>query len=707
MAILSLIAPVVLSATAVLQPPNRQDLARWRRLARAVTIYRDEWGVPHVHAKTDAEVMFGMAYARAEDRFPETEPFYLQGLGRTAEVEGETGVGWDTFHRAFELERRGKEEYAAATPAIRALVDGWADGTNYYLARHPEVKRRLPIRYEGWMAFTMYRAFGIDPAAADVDLRTLARIATPPRDPGEGSNMWAIGPAKSASGHAMLFLNPHTPLLPVYESHWISDEGWNITGLTAYAQTLVPVKGHNENLGWALTVNSSDMSDVWEETFDDPARPLAYRYGSGYRLATAWMDSIRVKGPEGVAVRHLRLVKSHHGPIVGERNGKRLAANFGNVDRGGLLQQWYAMGKARNLAEFREALEINGLVHHNVMYADRAGNIFFIHAGAVPKRDTTLDWTKSLDGSDPRSDWQGYHVPAEMPQVLNPPSGWIQNTNSSPFQTTTEDANPKRSGFPKYIGLHPDNWRAKQSRRLLAGPERLSFERWTELGSDRYFYAAEREVPLLRHEWELYRAIDPGEAAALEPMISRLGGWDRYGRAESAEALWFGLYQQVAGGRSIRGDTTTWFRIKALKGVRDSLVKDWGRWDVPLGEVVRLQRPNDRAGESYSDDRSSLPAATFDGNAVGSVFSLWSARPAGAKRRYALGGSGYVAVVEFGPTVRSRSIIPFGQSGDPRSPHFFDQAPLFAAGRFKEVHFAMDAIRANAKRVYRPGEDVR
>ncbi len=687
-------------------PASNTDVRRWENQAKAITIYRDRYGVPHVHGHTDADAMFGIAYARCEDRFQETEPAYIQALGRTAEIEGESGVGWDTFIRAFELEQRGRAEYAEASAPMKALVDAWADGTNYFLYKHPAVKPKLAMHYEGWMAFMMHRGFALDPNAGGLDLGALAKIAVPaPRDRNEGSNMWAVSAVKSASGHPMLFMNPHTPMLPVYESHWMSDEGWNIVGLTAYAETVVPVKGHNEHLGWALTVNNSDMVDAWEEVFDDPARPLAYRYGDSHRIATEWLDSIRVKTAAGVETRKITLRKTHHGPILAERNGKKLAVMYGNVDHGGLLQQWYAMGKARNLAEFRRALDINGLTYHNVMYADTAGNIFFIHAGTVPRRDTTFDWSKPVDGTDPRTDWQGYHTPAEMPQVLNPPAGWMQNTNSTPFLTTTADANPLRERFPKYIALHPDNWRSRASRRLLSQPGKFTFDQWTSMAFDTYFFAAEREVPNLAMEWDLLRAVDPGRAESVRDIVDGLKGWDRYGRVESAPALWFALWRSLVG-EAPDESGAPWPRITALEKTRDALVKDFGKTDVAMGEFQRLQRPNERAGGSYRDDRPSLPLPASEGTLVGSIFSIWSQKPKDEKRRYAIGGSAYVSVIEFGPKVRALSITPFGESGDSASPHFFDQAPLFAKGQFKPAWFTLDEIKANLERAYRPGAEV-
>ncbi|MBL8983652.1 MAG: penicillin acylase family protein, partial [Gemmatimonadetes bacterium] len=517
------------AALADAQDP-RKDLARYRRLAAQVTILRDRFGVPHVQGRSDAATMFGMAYARAEDRYQETEPDYIRLMARSAELEGESGVAMDTFLKALEVERLGREEYAAASPALRAIVDAWADGTNYFLQLHPDVQPRLPVHYEGWMMFAMHRSFTAEPTALGVDLKAILDLPATQRHPEEGSNMWAVSAAKSASGHAMLFLNPHTPLLPVYESHWISDEGWNVSGLTAYANTLVPVLGHNEHLGWSLTVNESDLADAWEETFDRADDPLAYRHGTGYRRATEWRDSIRVRATNGsVTWRTLTLRKTHHGPILGRRGNKWIAVNFAGVVHGGIIPQWYAMGKARNLAEFRKALDINGLVSHNVMYADTAGHIYYVHASPVPRRDTTLDWRGILDGSDPRSDWQGFHTPAEMPQVLDPPSGWMQNTNSTPFLTTTADANPRRADFPKYIGLHPDNWRARASRALLSRPGKFTLDEWSAMAFDRYFYAADRDLPLLFVDHQLLAAVDPGRAQRLTAMIDTLRTWDRRG----------------------------------------------------------------------------------------------------------------------------------------------------------------------------------
>jgi acyl-homoserine lactone acylase PvdQ len=683
------------------------ELTRLQRRARAVTIYRDRYGVPHVHGRTDADAVFGMAYAYAEDRFPEMEPYFYRALGRAAEAEGEGGLPNDIMLRALEVERLSREEYRSADTTIRALADGFADGMNLFLAEHPDVTPRLLRRFEPWHVFAFYRALGLNPDLVGLDPGSLPGLVRASGDETIGSNMWAVSGAKSASGHPMLFLNPHTPMAPVYELHLMSDEGWSMTGMNAYSMTAVPVMGHNQHLGWALTVNYPDYADAWLETFDRADDSLAYRYGEGYRRATVWYDTVRVRTSSGVEARRIRLLKTHHGPILAVRDGKQLAVRFAGLERGGLLQQWYAMGKASNLAEFREALDIQGLVFHNVMYADTAGNTFYVFNGLIPRRDQKYDWTKPVDGSDPGTEWQGYHPLAEVPWILNPPAGWLQNTNSTPFLATAHPGNPNPAGFPKYVAPEPDNWRARASRRLLARQAKFTFEEWARLAFDTYFLAADSVLPLLFHEWDLLGALAPGRADSARDLIDGLRAWDRRGAVGSEAAAWFVLLVEGLRERAQKRDTASWGRVGALEDARAHLVRRFGSWRVSLGDLQRLQRRSERSAERFSDDRPSLPLPTGNGNWLGSIFTVGVESPDGLKRRYAVSGSAYVSVVEFGPQVRALSVVPYGQSGDPSSPHYFDQAPLFASGRFKPSWFTMDEIRANLEQSYRPGDERR
>ncbi len=676
------------------------EIAHWQKRAQAVTIYRDKWGVAHAHGRSDADAVFGSTYAYAEDRFAQMEPYYYGALGRRAEADGEEAANWDIFVRSLEVETLSKAEYAGESAANRAIAEAVADALNFFLHTHPNVKPKVITRFEPWHAFAFYRAFGINPDAVGVNLRELAAITLPakPEEP-DGSNMWTVSPSKSASGRAMIFLNPHTPLLPVYELHLISDAGWNVTGMNAYSNTVVPVMGHNASLAWALTVNQPDIADVYEETFDDPANPLAYRYGTGHRNAVEWRDSIRVRAADGsLTTRVVTLRKTHRGPILAARNGKHIAVRFAGLERGGLLQQWYEMGKAHTLADFQRAVARRALTFHNVMYADTAGNIFYIYNGAVPRRSTKFDWTKPLDGSDPATDWQGYHEIADLPQLLNPATGWMQNTNTTPFHATSA-GNPDSTKYPTYMVTEGDNARARASRRLLSMPQKFSFDDWKRMAFDTYYLVAEEQIPGLVAEWRSLGATDAPRAEHLADMVQGLERWDRRATVDSPEATWFVLWRERT--QRIRGDSALG-RIMALEQVRDQLLRDFGSVRVPWGDINRLQRTD--AAQPFSDERLSPPVPGANGGTVGSIFSFGSATPAGAKRRYGTGGSGYVAVIEMTPTPRALTIVPFGQSGDPSSPHYFDQAPLYVKGEFKPAWFTLADVKANAVRSYRPGE---
>src|SRR5918911_301352 len=475
--------------TAPPAPFSGADRERWERLAQTVTIYRDRYGIPHVFARTDPGAVFGFAYAQAEDNFPRIEDNFLRALGRAAEVYGDASLEDDRLNRALELPRLAWEEYHRLDGRTRALVDAYADGVNYYLATHPAVKPRLLERVEPWypLAFIRYNYFenGFARAMGFTATEFLTAEARRGLADNIGSNGWVIGPSKSATGHAMLFINPHLPFFgpgQVYEGHVHSDEGWNFTGYTRFGFPF-PYVGHNENGGWVSTDNAADLTDVYVETFDDPAHPLAYRYGNGYRVATERIEEIRVKTPTGLETRKFTMRKTHHGPILAARDGKLLAIRMAKFEGDGWLREWYEMTRATSLDELKRAMAPLNMLFGNVMYADRQGNIWYLYNGAVPKRDPRFDWTRPVDGSDPATEWHGYHTMEELPQLTNPKTGWMQNCNTTPFLLTSE-GNPDPKQFPKYMVQEGDNPRGAISREILASKPSFTFEEWTRLAFD-------------------------------------------------------------------------------------------------------------------------------------------------------------------------------------------------------------------------------
>ncbi len=678
-------------------------------MERSVTIYRDRYGVPHVYGPTDASVAFGLAWAQAEDNFEHLEDNFIRSLGRGAEVHGEEALRDDQTARALEIPRLSREEYERASPRMRALYDAYAAGLNLFLERRPEKKPKLLQHFEPWyplalMRFKYYQGEFIGYAGLNPgDLRVA--VEDKPAERPQGSNAWAVAPSRSASGRALLLINPHVSFLGVgqyYEAHVHSDEGWDFSGVGRYGLPLLYM-GHNEALGWAHTDDYPDFGDLYLETFDDPSQPLSYRYGNGHRTAVEWTEEVRVKTPEGVQTRRFTFRKTHHGPILSEQEGKPVAVRLAKLEEGGWLDQWYEMNRARSLAEFKEALRRGAIPYMNITYADRDGNIFYVYNGAVPRRSTKFDWRRPVDGSDPETEWQGYHSFDELPQLTNPASGFVQSCNSSPFATTSE-GNPDPARFPGYmIGPETDNPRARVSKRILTSQERFSFDEWARAVVDTRVLTAEESLPELFAEWERLRPEDAARAEALSPLIGELRAWDRVGRIDSVAmtlfAEWFTRMRDLP-----EGNKEPWSRVRTLEAVRQELERDWGTWRVAWGEINRLQRTHWSGSEPFSDARPSLAVPGGPGW-LGIVFNFYTVRPGTpeAKRHYGRYGNSYVSVVEFGPTVKARSIVYFGQSGDPASPHFLDQAPLYVRGELKPAWFTLEEIRANLERAYHPG----
>ena len=670
-------------------------------LARNVTIYRDTYGVPHVFGRTDASTVFGFAYAQAEDNFWRVEENFIHAVGRASELYGERMLEEDQRNRALEIPRLAREEYARLDSHMRSLCDAFAAGFNYYLERHPEVRPRLLTKIEPWytLAFIRYNyyqnGFARDPGLRRIKLQT-AHIENDLKEH-TGSNGWVIGPSRSATGNAMLFINPHLSFFgsgQVYEVHVHSDEGWNFTGYTRFGFPL-PYVGHNENGGWVSTDNAADLSDVYMETFDDPARPLAYKYGKGYRLATERVEEIRVKTANGLETRKFTMRKTHHGPILGARDGKLLSIRMAKFESDGWLREWYDMTRAKSLAALKRAMTPLNMLFGNVMYADRQGNTWYLYNGAVPRRDPRFDWTKPVDGSDPATEWQGYHTIDELPQLTNPKTGWMQNCNTTPFLLTSE-GNPDPKQFPKYMVQEGDNPRGAISREILASKSRFTFDEWTRLAFDTRVMNAGKRLPALIAA--LKQHLDTNANEQLRGVYDELVRWNHRATNDSVAMTLFSLWHDRLEDNKNE--------LSALTEVINALQRDFGTWKVAWGELNRLQRIDESKGEEFQDGRPSIPVSGVNGN-DGAVFTLYAAPIPGQKRRYGVAGGSYVSVVEFAPKVRALSIHTFGASGDPKSKHYMDQAVLYTRGEFKPAWLTLEDIRANLEAAYHPGEERR
>lgn len=685
------------------------------QVSAEVTIYRDAWGAPHIYGPTDASVAYGFLYAQAEDNFWQIEDTIIQALGRYAEVMGETALAADYLNRALRIADLSRVEWQGLDPATRALTEAAAQGLNQYLADSGTTPRLIK-KFEPWhfvaaSRFSTYQLFVFNRARIKNDevaafagqlklaqhfaagsLALAARNAVADAQAHAGSNTWAIAPSRTKGGAAMLFVNPHQPFFGPgqwYEGHLHSAEGLHFSGAGFFASPL-PTIGHNGKLGWSHTVNEPDTVDVYQLTVDDATALAHYIYEGERKPLQRWTDTITVATEQGPEVRRFSFLASHHGPVVARRDDKLLAVRMAMFVEGGQLQQRYDMLRAQNLEEFKAALAQLATPMFNTMYADAAGNIYYAYYGAVPRRDPQFDWTQPVSGSTAATEWQGYHPLAELPTYTNPPSGYLQNCNATPFLATADGENLNAADFPKYMAPEPDNNRSRMSRILLSGDKQFSFADLREITWDTYVLEAETTVPMLAQEIAA-RDLKAADLRMVEPALQMLQAWDRQATVASTATTLYFFWRNL----QVRGGVAD--SVQAFKQAVGYMHQTYGGVEVPWGDVNRLQRAHTSGRAGFDDAAESLPVAGGPGNPFGTIFNFYARPQPGQKRMYGVAGHSYVALVEFAAQPRAESILQFGASADPASPHYFDQGRLYAQQRYKPAWFDKAAVQAGAK----------
>ncbi|MGV7207426.1 acylase [Oxalobacteraceae bacterium A2-2] len=713
------------------------DAARWQAAAQRVTILRDTWGIPHVYGKTDADAVFGLMYAQAEDDFRRVELNFINAMGRLAEVEGEAELYRDLRMKLFITPAELKRQYAASPDWLRKLMVAWADGLNWYLHTHPEVKPQLITRFEPWMALSFSEG-SIGGDIESVDLKQLERFYGPPRpaparpggppylpgrpvpEPGpnrdaepKGSNGFAIAPAQTKNGHALLMINPHTSFYFRPEVQVHSEQGLNAYGAVTWGQFFV-YQGFNDRVGWMHTSGGGDVIDEYLETVVEKNGRYFYRYGKELRPLKVVDIKLPYKSATGMAEKTITAYYSHHGPIVRSREGRWIAVKLMNEPLKALTQS-YIRTKARNYAQFYKTLELRTNSSNNTVYADADGNIAYFHGNFIPRRDPRFDWTHPVDGSDPATEWKGLHTVEETIHLFNPKNGWIQNTNNWPY-TAAGPYSPKQADYPAYMSKNGENPRGIHAVRVLENRKDFTLDSLIKAAYDNQLPAFE---PLLPQLFDAYDKLgkDDVQRTALAPQIEALRGWDMRYTLESVPTslaiYWVQDLAMAFGPKArqrempvldyIRECVTPQQRLQALLRASDKLAADFGTWRTPWGEINRFQRLTGDIVQPHDDNKPSLPVAFASAN-WGSLAAFGVTGKQKTKHIYGDRGNSFVAAVEFGPRIVARSILAGGQSSNPASPHFNDQAAMYTKGEFKEVWFYREDVERHLERKYHPGE---
>lgn len=718
------------------QSGGNQDRARWEREARAVTIVRDDWGIAHVHGKTDADAVFGMIYAQAEDDFNRIENNYLLSLGWMAQAEGESRVIADLRQRLFMDPADLKKKYSESPAWLRSLMNAWADGLNFYLAKHPEVTPRVIRHFEPWMALSFTEGsiggdierINLTQLEAFYGRKAAARDGRPgpanntgiysagilPRreDEGEptGSNGIAIAPSNTASHHALLLINPHTSFYFRSELQMSSNAGLNAYGAVTWGQFFI-YQGFNERAGWMHTSSGVDAIDEYLETPVRKEGQWFYRFGDGERPMVTREIVAPYKTAGGIARKTFTVYSTHHGPIVRMAGDKWVSIALMRKPVPA-LEQSYLRTKARDYKTYLRTMELKANSSNNTIFADADGDIAYFQGNYIPRRDTQFDWTKPVDGSNPKTDYKGLLSIEETPHLLNPKSGWLYNSNNWPW-SAAGPSSPRREDYPAYVETGGETARGLHVIRVLESAKDFTLESLMTGAYDNYLTWFAETIPALLKAWDAAPVSDPLKQKTAE-QIALLRTWDlRFGAgsvATSVAVFWGEDVRRHMGGNRGPGVATGAAitsvapeqLLRSLAAASDKLAADFDSWKTPWGDINRFQRINDDIVPNFNDSQPSIPVG-FTSATWGSIASFGARAYPNTKRWYGTSGNSFVAVVEFGDKVRARAVTAGGESGDPASKHFDDEAQRYSAGNLRDVYFYPSQLTGHTERKYHPG----
>ena len=687
-----------------------------------VEIVRDDFGVPHIFGRTDADVSYGIAYAQSEDDFEDIEQVVAMTRARLGAMTGGDGAKVDFVAHLLDIRGTVDRHYDALPADVRALLDGYAAGLNHYADTHPEelsLSDLFPVNGRDIAAGFALRSpffFGLNdvigPIAANGPLRQEGGPVLDGKDtrpplgdmrPGayasptgkdadmNGSNAFAVAPGASDDGKTRLISNSHQPWrggVAWYELVVHSGQGWDFAGAT-FAGSPYPFLGHNKNLGWTNTVNRPDLVDVYR--LDMNADGTAYKLDGQWKTLETKRVLLGVKvGPFTIPYPQT-VYRSVHGPVIKNDSGY-YAIRYAGMDDLKMLTQYYRINKAQNFDEWKQAMSLQGVSGTNFIYADREGNIAMIYNALFPQRKAGADWRHILPGN--RSDliWRNAVPWSAYPKLVNPASGYIMNSNNTPFVAAGPGSELDRAAFSPLLGIEDDMTnRARRAIQLFeqvknSGDGKISAQELSRIKYDTGY----ADAGYVKSWMDTLRMMDVSDDAQLQKAQALLKRWDwtadGKGQGDALAVMVLNAGMRKSYSRQPLPDPR-----ETLSDAAGHLQKYFGSLDPPLGDVIRLrQGKTDLALDGGSD---TLRAST-----------LWDADPDDGRLVVRHGDSFLMFMTwDTDGKVSSRSIQPYGQAiTRPDSPHFADQAPLFVAHRTKPVWFDPKSLEGHISRRYRP-----
>jgi len=716
------------------QPFSKADITRWQKQATRVTIIRDNYGIPHVYGKTDADAVFGLLYAQCEDDFRRVEMNYIEKLGRKAEVNGEKDLYNDLLIRLVIDSADAIRDYNNASDTLRQILNAFADGVNYFLYKNQQVKPILLNHFEPWypLLWTDGSIGAISTGGISVDElknfysgndEALTKREFKEDDP-TGSNGFAFAPRITESGKAILYINPHVTFYFRPEVHMISEEaspddpfgrGLNVYGAVTWGQPFI-YQGFNEHCGWMHTSSKVDISDAYIEKLTNKEGVWFYEYNGEQKPVIKKLISIKYKTATGFETKIFNSLFTHHGPVMAKRDGQYLSLRHNNRDTKGFMQSWLRT-KTKSFADFKKTMDMGSNPSNNTVYADAEGNIAYWHGNFLPRRDPKYDWSKPVDGSTSATAWQGYHTVEESVHIYNPQNGWLQNCNSTPF-TAAGKYSPKKTDYAPYLAPDEENFRGINALRVLEEEKKYTLDKVIKAGYDTRLAAFEVLLPALINIYDNKLNKSDTTYLQLKDVMDVLKKWN-YRSSENSVATTLAITwgekllplmgkiqdkgDQVEVAKYFAANATAGELINPMLAAVNELKNNFGKWQVAWGEINRFQRIANDIEYRFDDNKPSLPDG-FASATWGMLPSYSSTTYPGTKKRYGYHGNSFVCAVEFGKRIKAKSLLAGGESGDTNSKHFFDQGLMYSKGQFKDVLFYKEDVMKHAERKYHPGE---
>ena len=657
----------------------------------AIDIVRDHFGVPHIFGKTDPDVAYGLAWAHAEDDFFTIQQSLMAGKGMLARYKGKNGASVDYIIHLMRIKELVEEKYDTDLSSdFKKLLEGYCAGLNAFAKNHPKevlLKKLFPVMPKDMIQYSVLQLCVL--SGADKALSSILKgtIPLPENFKATGSNAFAFNSKKTIDGEVYLDINAHQPLegpAAFYEAHLCSEEGWNILGANFPGAPCI-LHGCNQNLGWAHTVNAPDKIDIYQLEIN-PSNPMQYKFDGNWKTLEEDKAHLKVKIKGFIIGVHKKIYRSIYGPTVITPKGTYSIRMPAQMDIRG-LEEWYRFNKAKNFSEFKKALNMLAIPGYNIVYADRFDTIFYISNARLPIRDPTYNWKATLPGNTSATLWTSLHPVSDLPQVLEPASGFVFNTNHSPFHSTEGPENPINRDLTMDYETNENN-RSLRFSEMLSSYPKISFEMFKKIKFDRQ-YPVKLAFPI---NCDTLFLLNPKEYPEIADLINNLVTWDKKGDAESIGAGTFlKVYEKVSAANSAyrkAGMLTKEQCVAVLTDIKAEMLKDFGRTNLQLGEIQKIVR---------GDKELPLPG-------LPDVLAAMYSNPYknGMVRGYS--GDAYIELVRFtkdGPIIES--VNAYGASSRKDSPHYTDQMEMYIHQQTKPMTLDKATIYQQAERIYHPG----